>query len=236
MIPFNLKEDKHKNHPMDNKYGVLVANTRYVGYPVTIVDNHEEVVNGKYTRTPALCLLHLSEHVRMYTRLKLFDEFLYQSFAWQTPTYRIYDYKKEELTTEQVIETLKGVLYEVQPELQSRSLVGSKSDRLEDDPNYYEGTYVLNDEENYTILKCRTKYKFFKGEKNYYPHWKTEEGLLYEGEIDFDVYKVAIEVERLRRKIVVHTNQLLDSGEEDKIAEYRELYARLQELLVEKNY
>ncbi|PGT89987.1 hypothetical protein [Bacillus thuringiensis] len=235
MIPFNLKEDKHKNHPMDGKYGVLTLNTSYAGYPITIVDNHDEVENGFYTRKPSVCLIHLSEQVRTYTRARVFDEFLYLGFGWQTPTYRMFDYKKEEVTDEQVIEILKGVLYDVQPTLQTKSCVGSKSDRLEDDPNYYEGKYVLNDEETYSILKCRTKYKIFKGAKEYYPHWNTEEGLLYEGEIDFDIYTVAIEVEKLRRQIVVYTNQLLDNGEENKITEYRELHTKLQGLLAEKS-
>ncbi|MFV1457352.1 hypothetical protein VJ282_32680, partial [Bacillus mycoides] len=121
MIPFNLKVEKYKNHPMDNKFGMIITNTQYANYPVTIVDNSEEVVDGKYTDKPALCLIHLSENVRTYTRLKLFDEFLYVSFSWKKPTYRMYDYKKEELSNEEVIEILKNVVYELHPKLQTRS-------------------------------------------------------------------------------------------------------------------
>ena len=42
MIPYNLKEDSHKSHPLDGHYGVMIAGP-YINYPITIVDNHEEV-------------------------------------------------------------------------------------------------------------------------------------------------------------------------------------------------
>lgn len=235
MIPYNLKKEEYKNHPMDGKYGVIVTNNPYAGYPVTIVDNHREVVNNKYTREPALCLLHLNEDVRMYTQLKLFDEFLYHSFSWRTPTYRMFPYEKVELSNEEIVNILKRVLYCDQPALQSHSLVGSSSKKLEDDPNYYEGRYVLNDEEEYTILKCRTSYKFYKGKKSYYPDWKNPEEIpLFEGEIDFEMYALALEAERKRGSIVTRTNEILDSDGDDQIAAYKTLKQALKEMIQER--
>jgi hypothetical protein len=236
MIPYKLKEDTYKNHPMDGKYGTIITNTPYANYPVTIVDNHEEVVNGKYTNKPTLCLLHLSEDVRTYTRLRLFDEFLYISFAFSKPTFKMYEYKKEKLTNEKIISVLKNVFYFLQPSLQSHSLVGSTSKELEDDPNYYEGSYVLNNEEEYTILKCRKTFKFYKGKKKYYPNWKETEDLLFEGEINFDLYKLALEVARLKAKIVTNTNQLLEDENDDSIARYQTLKKQLnKQLEIEMN-
>lgn len=231
MIPFNLKEESYKNHPMDGKYGVINMRGLYSGYPVTVVDNHDEVVDGKYTHNPALCLIHLSEHVRQYTSLRLFDEFLYISFAHEVPTYRMYDYDVEELSDEDITRRLKQVLYQVQPGLQIHSLVGSSSNRIEDDPNYYEGCYVLNDEKEYTILKCRTSYKFFRGKKRYYPNWKDTDDLIFEGEIDFNIYEVALTVQKLRKQIVTYTNHILDEESNSKFTKYRELKAGLDCLL-----
>ncbi|PFF46108.1 MULTISPECIES: hypothetical protein [Bacillus cereus group] len=235
MIPFNLKEDDYKNHPLDGKYGTIITNSIYANCPVTIVDNHEEVINGKYTKNPALCLLHLSEDVRQYMSLRLFDDFLYKSFVFDKSLYRIYEYKKETLSDEKIIEILKNVFYLIQPTLQSHSLVGSKSKRLEDDPNYYEGYYVLNDEEEYTILKCRDSYKFYKGRKTYYPNWENtqDEDLLYEGLINFDIYKISIEVEQLRGRIVRYTNQILDDEHDDSIQKYKDLKKQLKASLKE---
>lgn len=236
MIPFNLKKDDgDKNHPMDNRYGVITGNNLYSNYPVTIVDNHEEVVDGKYTRKPALCLIHLSEDVRQYMSLRLFDEFLYLSFHYQTPTYRMFDYKLVELTKEEIISTLKNVLYQLQPSLQTRSCIGTTSKRLEDDPNYYEGTFVLNDEEQYTILKCKKQYKLFKGTKHFYPDWEKEKDLLYSGEINFAVYAIALEVNRLRRIIVTDTNKFLDEEDIHLITDYKELKKELEAKIVTEN-
>ncbi|MDB5053484.1 MAG: hypothetical protein JWM44_1534 [Bacilli bacterium] len=230
MINYNLKTESFKNHPMDDTYGVIVKDSIYTGYPVTIVDNHDEVVNGKYTHNPALCLLHLSEHVRQYVRLKLYDGFLYLSFFFAAPTYRMYPYDKVTLSKDEIIEQLKTVLYGLQPALQSHSLVGTSSKRLEDNPNYYDGCYVLNDEEEYSILKCRTTYKFFKGQKSYYPNWKDTDDLIFEGEINFDVYRVALEAARLRKFIVTSMNQILDDESNDAIARYKESIRKLKEL------
>lgn len=235
MIKYNLKHDEYKNHPMDGKYGVIVANNLYANYPLTIVDNHTEVVNGRYTKDPALCLLHLAEDVRQYMHLRVFDEFLYLGFSFKPPTYRMFPYKKEELTKEQIIKTLKRVFYQHQPSLQRKSLVGSRSNRLEDDPNYYEGHYVLNDEEEYTILKCRTTYRFYKGVKSYYPHWKSdEETPIFEGEIDFELYSAALELERTRVEIVTKTNQILDEDNTDSIASYKASKHKLDKMILER--
>lgn len=232
MIPFNLKEDDYKNHPLDGKYGVITTNSIYANYPVTIVDNSHE------KRNPTLCLLHLSEEVRQYVSLRLHDDFLYKSFVFDKSRYRIYEYKREDLSNEKIINILKKVLYYIQPSLQSGSLVGSSSEQIEDDPNYYAGHYVLNDEEEYTILKCGKEYRFYKGNKNYFPDWKDTEDkdLLYEGMINFEIYKMSIELAVLRRQIVTYANQLLDDEQYGSIQKYKNLKTQLEDSLKEVIY
>lgn len=90
---------------------------------------------------------------------------------------------------------------------------------------------MLNDEKEYTILKCGTKYKFFKGVKKYYPDWNKNEDLLYEGVINFDIYKLALEVFKLRSKIVTKTNQLLDDEEDNTLFIYQEKKTELKKKL-----
>lgn len=106
MIKYNVKLDECRNHHMDGKYGVLIGNVGYAGYPVTIVDNSREVENGKYTRIPSLCLIHLNERVREYESLRIGDDFLYLGFYPKEPKYKMYDYKYEELSIEQIIKDL----------------------------------------------------------------------------------------------------------------------------------
>ena len=232
MIKYNVKLDEYRNHRMDGKYGVLIGNIGYAGYPLTIVDNSREVENGKYAGIPSLCLIHLNERVREYASLRVGDDFYYLGFYPKEPTYKMYDYKYGELSTEQIIQDLKTVIYYSEPNLQGRSLVSWRSKKIEDDPNYYEGRYVLNNEEEYTILKCKDKYRFYRGKKNYCTDWEKEEGLIYEDTIDFNIYKKALEVSRLREEIVTKTNELLDSDDiADTIMEYKLNKSELENLL-----
>lgn len=231
MIKYNLRKNDFDN-PMENKYGVITGNVAYARYPLTIVDNSKEEKDGMYTHIPALCLIHISERIRRYEHLRLFNEFLHLDFTFSTPTYKMYDYKYEELSEEQIIKDLKSVLYYFEPNLQSHSLVGCSSNEIEDDINYYEGSYVLNDEEEYTILKYKDEYKFYKGKKCYYPNWEREEDLIYSGKIDFDIYKKSIYLLDLRRQIVMFTNELLDEHDiVERITEYQTCKTELEEIL-----
>lgn len=233
MIPFNLKEGKHKDHPKAGRYGVIQNAGMYKGFPVTIVDNTELSKDGYSTDKPALVLIHLAEGVRVYSRKKLYDEFLYLTFhkALPEPTYRMFDYTIRVLSKEEIIETLKRVVYDVEPHLQTQTMSGWGSGLLKDDPNRYTGTYVLNDEEEYTIRKYNNSIKFFKETGYYSPASSKEEELLYEEELNFDVYEKAVEVYKLRRSIVLYTNELLDAGDGGKIQAYYQARAELDEKL-----
>ena len=218
MIQYNVKEKRHKNHEMDGKYGVIIHNGMFNGYPITIVNNQND--------DNVEALIHLSEDVRLPTTVGIYTDFLYAGFYSDEDfakfTYKMFDYTKTTLSQSAIIHSLQKVLYHLQPSLQGHSLVGTTLKGIENDPNYYTGYYVLNDEETYTILKCRDEYKFFYGHKRYYPDWKNEEDLIYHGSIDFDVYADALNLFSLRRRIVMETNELLDTGGMKLIKEYME--------------
>lgn len=204
MIQFNLKEE-YRNHPNDYKYGVIITNSEYSGYPLTIVDN---VTNKRQIKT----LLHLSQDVRQYLTLNLYDDMLYLN-GRSNSEYRMFDYTKKEISKAEALVLLRRVFYKLQPNLQTRSLVGTTEKGIENDPNYYEGSYVLNDENVYTILKCRDTVQFFKGEKNYYPDFDSQEDLLGVEKIDFELYERSLEHQKIKRNISMFTNKLLDENQ-----------------------
>lgn len=222
MIQFNLKEEKYKNHPDDGKLGIVTTGgiysggAIYSGYPLTIVDN-------KTDERSIQTLLHMSPSVRRYLRLNLYDDMLYLP-GGSKDTYRKFNYDKVEVSQAEALEVLREVFYKLEPNLQSRSLVGTTLKGIENDPNYYSGSYVLNDEETYTILKCGDTVKFFKGEKSYYPDFKKEEDLIGVETIDFDLYALSLEYAECKRKLLGFTNRLLD---EDRLVETA---VRLKEL------
>jgi hypothetical protein len=224
MIKYNLREDSYKSHPLDGHYGMMIAG-EYINYPITIVDNHQEVENGKHTKKKSICLLHLNDKVRQYERLALHEDFLYFSFAHETPTYRMYDYTLAAISTEEAIATLQEILYLEQPELESRTMMGWRGTDLEDDPNRYTGRYVLNDEEEYFIQKQKDQYWLYKGPK------VSEEFLFFEGKLNIDIYRKSVEYAKLKRTIVYGINRLLDEGSEGSITRYFQLGAELKELL-----
>ena len=214
MIDFNLRRDGCKNHPLDEKWGRLLQSSIYGNHLCTVVDNHNEVVNGKYTHEPAILLLHMSPDVRKYVSAKLFDEFLYVGVWYDSdiPTYTNWDYKYQVLNETQIIKNLESVLYDLEPMLQEHTLVGYKGNDLFDDPNHYSGKYVLNDEEEYTICRKIKEISFWKNDIN-----------LYRGEIDEVRFRKAVEKYRLKREICCNIDKLLNEGVlKEKVEKYLE--------------
>ena len=233
MIPYKLKERKYKNHPKDGHYGVVKNGTMYNGYPVTIVDDSELSKDGYSTGKAALVLIHLAEGIRSYSHLTLHEDFQYLAFGnpKNVPTYRMFDYTKRELTNDEIIQTLKKVVYDVSPQLQTQTCVGWGSGLLKDDPNRYTGTYVLNNEMEYKIEKYRDKIKFYTLLEHGTGTSVEQKQLVFEEKLNFDVYEKAVEVYSLRQNIVMFTNQALDSGIGEKIQAYEKARKELDEKL-----
>lgn len=234
MIKVNLKKETYRDehaHPLQGKYGVICNGSVHDGYPVMIVDSSKEVVDGCYSNIPSDCLIHLSKDVRCYDRLRVFEDFLYMNFRAEVSAFHMYDYKKVVLTQEEITRSLMNVLYFLEPELQTRSLVGIIESGIENDPNYYRGSYVLNDEEEYTILKLKTKYKFFKGRRSFSEiGWNDKSSaLIAEGTLDLERYKKALKMNRLKHYILTRTNQILENDEDTSIEEYKQLENELKE-------
>mgnify|MGYP003392382009 FL=1 len=224
MIKYNVMEYKYKKHPLEGYYGVITAGP-LLNYPITIVDNHDQVENGELTGKKATCLLHLNENVRQYKRLVYYEDFSYLSFVGETPTYRMFDYTLAAISTEEAIAALQEVLYFEQPELESRTFMGWRGNNLEDDPNRFTGSYVLNDEEEYVIKKQKDQYWLYKGTED------GEESLIFEGKLNFDIYRKSVEYAKLKQTIFDGLNRFLDEGAEGSITRYFQLGAELKELL-----
>lgn len=231
MIKYNLVEQKYKNHPDDYKYGIMVGGSLYDGYTVTIVDNSKESKDGYVTEEPTVCLLHLSDRVRQYEMLRVNRDFSYISYPFGEVSNGVSDYNKVELSKLDVIRDLSSILYKIQPRLQEITLMGyDNGDSIEGDINHYQGTYVLNDENEYSIIKHKNNYRFYKGRKTF-SNGHDLEGLIYEGEMDYSMYVLAIELAKLKYHIVINANKMLENEEDNSVEEYRILVKELDEKL-----
>ena len=87
----------------------------FLNYPITVTG----LTEGRTDMFEAL--LHLSEDVRVpLEHIRLHEDFLYKG-DWSKDEYRMFPYKKVELTPEEVVNILKMVLYFHQPRLRSCS-------------------------------------------------------------------------------------------------------------------
>lgn len=216
MINYNLRKYGYKNHPLEYKWGFLLQNNMYANHLCTVVDNHNEIINGKYTHEPVSLLLHMSPDVRKYVSAKLFDEFLYVMIWYDSdvPTYTNWGYKYQEFSEPQVIKNLETVLYDLEPMLQEHTLLGYKGNDLFDDPNHYSGRYVLNDEEEYTISRKIKDISFSKNNKTFYKE-----------KVDEDRFRKAVERYNLKKEICWNTDKLLNEGIlKEKVERYLEYH------------
>jgi hypothetical protein len=201
------------------KYGLyLPTNTAF-----TIEKKYEkEIPTAIYTKKERLTvnklydmcdgLIHVSERVRKReVQMEIGKKYLYINEE-QVEFYSGFNYEYEELSKEQIIKDLSMLFYGIEPNLQSQSMVGSTSKRIEDDPNYYTGFYILNDNKNYTILKIKDTYRIYNGYKNYYPDWDKKEDLIFEGKINFEVYAISLEFNKLKQTILYNTKHSLKNG------------------------
>ena len=135
----------------------------------------------------------------------------------------------KETNKQDEISSLRKVFYFLQPTLQGRTLVGGGEANTPTDPNYYEGRYYLCNGEEYTILKNRETVEFYNTRKPYTYLFKYEvdrEDCIYREKIDFELYRKAIKLQDLKRKITHTTGEMLNYHKEeliDIINEYQEL-------------
>lgn len=207
MISFHLKDNPYKNHPLDEKWGRLLHNDIYKNHLCTVIDNQNE--------ERVLLLLHLSPNVRKYVYARLYRDFLYVGI-WHDahiPTYTNWEYTYQALGESEIIRDLESVLYELEPTLQTHTLVGYQGDDLFDDPNTYTGTYVLNDEKEYTIERVGTSISFCR-----------DNNVIYEGALDVNRFRKAISKYNLRLEICSNIDKLLSQGIlSEKVQQYIEL-------------
>lgn len=136
--------------------------------------------------------VHLTKNVRSgLITFKFWEDCLYaepgENVIW-------YDYVQRELSDEEVIKILfDEILYGVQPDLQSTSLVGTSVKGIDKDPNYHDGNYMLPNGKEYTMTWCRGKVKIREGKDGgWYPGSSSVGRTLHEGEMDWNKYKDAL--------------------------------------------
>ena len=135
-----------------------------------------------------------------------------------TDTYEFYnknrfDFTIGEIKDNEIISSLRKVFYFLQPTLQSRTLVGGGEENTITDPNFYDGRYYLKNGEEYTILKYRSTIYFYIGNVPYTDMFKKEDErtiCIYQETIDFDLYKKAIRLQDIKKKINYCTSEMLD--------------------------
>ncbi|WP_373262186.1 hypothetical protein [Hungatella hathewayi] len=204
MIRYNLRKDYYKSHPCDTKWAVLLQSPMYRNHLCTVVDNHNEIVNGKFTHESTKLLLHMSPRVRCYVDAKLFEEFSYVG-VWKDehiPKYTNWDYNYEELNENQIVNDLESVLYDLEPMLNERTCMGYNGNDLFDDPNHYIGRYVLNDEDEYKIVRVIKDVKFIKNDS-----------IICQFKINESKFRKAVKKYQLKKLICTRTDELMNSGE-----------------------
>lgn len=214
MINYNLRTDRHysTNHPLDCKWAELSSGP-WMNHLCTVVDNHNEVVDGRYTQLPSKLLLHMSPRVRCYVHGSVFRDFYYVGIFKDAdiPTFTNWDYKFEELSDVQIISDLKTVLYDLEPLLRSKTLVGFSGQSIWDDPNHFYGDYVLNDENSYHIHRKRDNVTFTRDDGTEICTFK----------LNKDLFEKAVDLDKRRKYIVLNADKLLCEGT---LAEYVSSY------------
>ena len=103
-----------------------------------------------------------------------------------------FDYQPKELNDDEVVQVLLDeILYGVQPDLQSISCVGTNEKGIDKNPNYRDGHYLLNNGIEYTMTWCRGKIKIRQGIDNGWYSGGDTGRLIFEGEMDWEKYKLA---------------------------------------------
>lgn len=214
MIDYNLREDRGCgiNHPLDCKWATLTSGP-WMNHLCTVVDNHNEVVDGRYTQLPSKLLLHMSPRVRCYVTRSVFKDFYYVGVLNDKyiPTFTNWDYKFEELSDAQIIKDLKTVLYNLEPSLSSKTLLGFKGHSIWDDPNDFWGEYVLNDENSYLIHRKRDNITFSRMDGREICSFK----------LNKDLFEKALDLDTRRKYILDNADKLLCEGT---LAEYVSSY------------
>lgn len=203
MIEYNLRKDNMSNHPLDYKWATLNSGP-WMNHLCTVVDNHDEVENGRYTRKPSKLLLHMSPRIRCYTQGCVFQDFYYVGIRndGDIPTFSNWGYTYEKLSEVQIIQDLKTVLYDLEPLLCSQTLLGHKGHPIWDNPNHFYGDYMLNDENIYHIHRKYDDVTFCSKDGDEICKIKLNKGLFEEA---VNLYKRRLHISR-------NTDRLLTEG------------------------
>lgn len=161
----------------------LAVNT----YSKNIMEMISEDINNKNRFT---CLEHISKNVKIRGSYVLFENLLYTTKKDEYNIIISEIHKK--FTDEEACNILiDEVLYGAQPRLQSQSCVGTNQKGIDKNPNYFDGRYILADNEEYTVTYCRNKIKIKKGHDGGWYSGGNTMPVIFEGVIDWSRMKKA---------------------------------------------
>lgn len=197
------------------------------GQIITIINNMNEIENNQYTREMADALYHISENIRTRTRVRLFEDFRYIYFSKKNEIDNLFDYKKQELSEEEIVSQLLHVLYVDRPMLEERTMVGTSKKGIENDPNRYTGHYILNNEKEYCIEKQYNNIEIIE--------MHTDKPFKCEKKMNWDVYQKSLELQKLSLEITSNPKTVLNPKKKNEILlnieKYHETRKEIEEYL-----
>lgn len=133
--------------------------------------------------------------------------------------------KKETISKEYIISIVKRFIYMECPTVwQSTCMAGGKKGVL-GNPNWMYGTFLLEDGEEYTIIKKYDTVKIFQGKRDMYAFSREEE--LCSFILEEELYTKALRLNKLRRFIALNNFGKVDI---EIIEEFAKLYKELDEI------
>lgn len=130
--------------------------------------------------------------------------------------------KKELISKKYILDVVKRYIYLESPQVWASTLMGGGGKGVLKNPNWMYGTFLFEDNNEYTIIKKYDTVKIFKGKENMYAFSEKEEYCSFI--LDEELYKKALKLNKLKRYIALNIFGCLDI---DILDEYSNIYKDL---------
>lgn len=129
---------------------------------------------------------------------------------------------KKDLSKEYIISVIKRYVYLESPAVYSSTCMGGGKEGVLGNPNWQYGTFILEDLEEYTVIKKYDTVKIFKGVENMYAFLDKECYCYFK--LDEKLYENALRLSSLRRYMLTNSFGNVDIS---KYEEFLNLYKEL---------
>jgi hypothetical protein len=188
--------------------GVIVSVGLYYDHLIEIIETiKDDKWYGAY--------VHLTKNVRKaYDQYKLFNDFLYAGRGNDNGIenrYTAFNYHYKELTDEEISRIiLDEIIYGLEPDLQSTSMVGYTQKGIDKDGNYHNGHYFLPNNVEYTVTWCCGKIIIREGlDGGWYKGKNVVGRTVFEGNLDYVRYKEALIQKDIKLKMLQNPDKFL---------------------------